>query len=172
MKFNIKYNNKLNEISEFASKNSFETVDKIKINYKILTEDAKKIACYCYKKELTKPTTIYNLIFCVEFYLKYYLLIKSNLNIMRIEQLGHNIDDLINKAKSTSTIDSFDFNDLNNLLNQFKTHKNKCLSLSEYENFRYNKQKKSKDLIFRNYHITQNEKEYIKEVLEWLNLHI
>lgn len=172
MKFNIKYNNQLNEISELASKNSFETVNKIKINYKILTEDAKKIACYCFKEELTKPTTIYNLMFCVELYLKYYLLIKSNLNIMQIEQLGHNIDNLINKAKNTSKLDFFDFNALNNLLSQFKTHKNKCLSLSEYENFRYNKQKKSENLIFRNYQITQNEKEQIKEVLEWLNLHI
>ena len=113
MKFNIKYNNKLNEISELASKTSYETIDKIKRNYKILIEDTYKIAYYCFNEELTKPTTIYNLMFCVELYLKYYLLIQSNLNIIQIEQLGHNIDNLINKVKKTSKMDLFDFYALN-----------------------------------------------------------
>ena len=172
MKFDIKYDEKLSEISETTLSNANNTFNKIKTNYEKLKEDDAKIAHYCFEEELTKPTTIYNLIFCVELHLKYYLLIMSNINMMQIEQLGHNINDLINLSKNSINSDLFDFDTLYHLLNNFKTQKNKKLDISKYENFRYNKQKKSNNLIFRNYKITQKEKENIREVLEWLNLHI
>lgn len=110
--------------------------------------------------------------FCVELNLKYYLLISSNLNIAEIEELGHDINKLINEAKKNMEEDLEDFDDLNNLLGQFKTSKNKTLNFSEYENFKYNKPKRTTNLIFNNYNIDSKEKENIKEVLKWLDLHM
>lgn len=167
---NIK-DNLSNEISNFITNKTNAVNENIKNNYKLIKNDTYKIAKYCFDSKLTKPTTLYNLLFCVEISLKYYLFLYSTLNLTEIEKCGHDMNDLIDEAKKYNYEFSIDIDELEFLLTKFKTKKNKNSNKLAYENFKYNKEKKSNNLIF-GYEFNDIERNSINEVLKWLNLNI
>lgn len=63
------------------------------------------------------------------------------------------------------------FEKLRFLLEKIKDKSNKKVDLSKYYNYKYNKEIGETPLIFEP-EISSNERKNVKEVIEWLNLHI
>ena len=138
-------------------------------NYKYLIKDTFKIIELSLKEGMKKPLIMYNLFFEVELFLKLYLIRFSELKLEDIENKGHNILNLIELANSID--EKMDFEELKYLLESFKTKENTKLIISKYHNFKYNHEKGNETLIF-DFEIDENEKNKIKEVIEWINYYI
>lgn len=143
------------------------TLDNIKENYKLLKEESYILLNALLNLSLSKATTYYNLIFYVEISVKYYLIIKSELSIEKIERYGHDIYRLIETCKQYDA----SFEKLRFLLDKIKDKNNKKVDLSKYYNFKYNKGVGELPLIFES-KISRNERKIVKEVIEWVSLHI
>ncbi len=159
----LKINDLLNSKSE-TNKEAKNTLDKIARNYERIKEDAYKMAIYSLDNS-SKPTIYYNLFYYIEVSCKYYLILNSEIPISDIENLGHKIIKLIDKSNEYG-----DFNDLYFMIERI-VQLNNLDDLSKYYNYRYNKKIDSNDLIF-DFNISENEKNIIKEVIEWIRLHI
>ena len=163
-RFDIK---SLPEIQDIACNNVNKILDNIKDNYKLLKSDAYNLAIASLNYNLTKSTIYYNLLYYVEISIKYYLIVASELNVEEVEKYGHDIYRLIALAKQFN----ISFEKLRFLLDKIKDKSNKKVDLSKYYNYKYNKEIGETALIFE-LEISSNERKNVKEVIEWLNLHI
>ena len=157
----------LPEIGNIVCNNVSKLLDDIKSNYKLLKDDAYKLLIASLNYNLTKSIIYYNLLFYVEISIKYYLIIASELNIEEVEKYGHDIYRLIAIAKQYNA----SFDKLRFLLDKIKDKSNKKVDLSKYYNYKYNKEIGETPLIFEP-ELSSNERKIIKEVIEWLSLHI
>ena len=162
-KFNVTFLPELTE--DFVSSVQTE-VDKLKQNYKFLRRDICQILKIALENDITKPTIYYNLFFLIELSLKYYLLINSDLQINEVERLNHNTEELIEKCRQYENFDEFLF-----LLNKLKRYNDKKIDYSRYQHFKDNKEKGKSSLIFK-LTMKAKERQTVKEVIEWLELHI
>lgn len=163
-RFDIK---SLPEIQDIAWNNVNKILDNIKDNYKLLKCDAYNLVIASLNYNLTKSTIYYNLLYYVEISIKYYLIVVSELNVEEVEKYGHDIYRLIALAKQFNN----SFEKLRFLLDKIKDKSNKKVDLSKYYNYKYNKEIGETQLIFEP-EISSNERKNVKEVIEWLNLHI
>lgn len=163
-RFDIK---SLPEIQDIACNNVNKILDDIKDNYKLLKSDAYTLVIASLNYNLTKSTIYYNLLYYVEISIKYYLIVASELNVEEVEKYGHDIYRLIALAKQFN----ISFEKLRFLLDKIKDKSNKKVDLSKYYNYKYNKVIGKTPLIFEP-EISSNERKNVKEVIEWLNLHI
>ena len=163
-RFDIK---SLPEIQDIACNNVNKILDNIKDNYKLLKSDAYNLVIASLNYNLTKSTIYYNLLYYVEISIKYYLIVASELNVEEVEKYGHDIYRLIALAKQFN----ISFEKLRFLLDKIKDKSNKKVDLSKYYNYKYNKEIGETPLIFEP-EISSNERKNVKEVIEWLNLHI
>ena len=163
-KFDIKL---LPEIQDIACNNVNKILDDIKDNYKLLKCDAYKLLTASLNYNLNKSTIYYNLLYYVEISIKYYLIVASELNVEEVEKYGHDIYRLVAVAKQFNV----SFEKLRFLLDKIKDKSNKKVDLSKYYNYKYNKEIGETPLIFEP-EISSNERKNVKEVIEWLNLHI
>lgn len=163
-KFDIK---SLPEIQDIACNNVNKILDDIKDNYKLLMVDAYKLVIASINYNLTKSTIYYNLLYYVEISIKYYLIVASELNVEDVEKYGHDIYRLVVVAKQFNV----SFEKLRFLLDKIKDKANKKVDLSKYYNYKYNKEIGETPLIFEP-EMSSNERKNVKEVIEWLNLHI
>ena len=163
-KFDVK---SLPEIESIVCNSVNRILDDIKENYKLLKDDAYKLLNASLNYNLTKSTIYYNLLFYVEISIKYYLIVVSELNVEEVEKYGHNIYRLIAACKQYDV----SFEKLRFLLNKIKDKSNKKVDLSKYYNYKYNKEIGETPLIFET-EISSNERKNVKEVIEWLSLHI
>lgn len=163
-KFDIK---SLPEIQDIACNNVNKILDNIKDNYKLLKCNAYNLVIASLNYNLTKSTIYYNLLYYVEISIKYYLIVASELNVEEVEKYGHDIYRLISLAKQFNN----SFEKLRFLLEKIKDKSNKKVDLSKYYNYKYNKGIGETPLIFEP-EISSNERKNVKEVIEWLNLHI
>lgn len=163
-RFDIK---SLPEIQDIACNNVNKILDNIKDNYKLLKCDAYNLVIASLNYNLTKSTIYYNLLYYVEISIKYYLIVASELNVEEVEKYGHDIYRLIALAKQFNN----SFEKLRFLLNKIKDKSNIKVDLSKYYNYKYNKEIGETPLIFEP-EISGNERKNVKEVIEWLNLHI
>lgn len=163
-RFDIK---SLPEIQGIACNNVNKILDNIKDNYKLLKSDAYNLVIVSLNYNLTKSTIYYNLLYCVEISIKYYLIVVSELNVEEVEKYGHDIYRLIALAKQFN----ISFEKLRFLLDKIKDKSNQKVDLSKYYNYKYNKAIGETPLIFES-EISSNERKNVKEVVEWLNLHI
>ena len=159
--------NTLPDIQDITNSSANDILDEIKDNYKMLKDDACKILNVSLNNSLSKPTIYYNLLFYVEISIKYYLLVMSELNVEEVEKYGHDIYRLLAVAKQFNV----SFEKLRFLLDKLKDKSNKKVDLSKYYNYKYNKEIGETPLIFEP-EISSNEKKNVKEVIEWLDLHI
>lgn len=163
-RFDIK---SLPEIQDIACNIVNKILDNIKDNYKLLKCDAYNLVIASLNYNLTKLTIYYNLLYYVEISIKYYLIVASELNVEEVEKYGHDIYRLIALAKQFNN----SFEKLRFLLDKIKDKSNKKVDLSKYYNYKYNKEIGETPLIFEP-EISGNERKNVKEVIEWLNLHI
>lgn len=163
-KFDIK---SLPEIQDIACNNVNKILYNIKDNYKLLKCDAYNLVIASLNYNLTRSTIYYNLLYYVEISIKYYLIVASELNVEEVEKYGHDIYRLISLAKQFNN----SFEKLRFLLEKIKDKSNKKVDLSKYYNYKYNKEIGETPLIFEP-EISSNERKNVKEVIEWLNLHI
>lgn len=163
-KFDIK---SLPKIQDIACNNVNKILDNIKDNYKLLKCDAYNLVIASLNYNLTKSTIYYNLLYYVEISIKYYLIVASELNVEEVEKYGHDIYRLISLAKQFNN----SFEKLRFLLEKIKDKSNKKVDLSKYYNYKYNKEIGETPLIFEP-EMSSNERKNVKEVIEWLNLHI
>lgn len=163
-KFDIK---SLPEIENIACNSVNRILNDIKENYKLLIDDAYKLLNASLNYNLTKSTIYYNLLFYVEISIKYYLIVVSELNVEKVEKYGHNIYRLIAACKQYDVF----FEKLRFLLDKIKDKTNKKVDLSKYYNYKYNKEIGETLLIFES-EISSSERKNVKEVIEWLDLHI
>ncbi len=157
----------LPEIQDITSNCIDNTLDDIKEDYRLLKEESYTLLNYSISSNLSKATTYYNLIFYVEISIKYYLILTSELSIEKIERYGHDIYRLIDVCKQCDN----SFEKLRFLLEKIKDKNNKKVNLSKYYNFKYNKEIGELPLIFE-LKISNYERKIVKEVVEWVNLHI
>lgn len=159
----------LPEINFIDKKNDKKELDSIKESYMIICQDLNNILQILLKSVVNKPLMIYYLLLYVELKLKYYLIINSKLNLELIENYNHDLPRLIETSNQANV--TISFSKLRYLLAKFKTLDGNSLNLCQYSNYKYNHIKRSRKLIF-NYTVTEVERENIKEVILWLNLHI
>lgn len=157
----------LPEIQDIACNNVNKILDNIKDNYKLLKCDAYNLVIASLNYNLTKSTIYYNLLYYVEISIKYYLIVASELNVEEVEKYGHDIYRLIALVKQFNN----SFEKLRFLLDKIKDKSNKKVDLSKYYNYKYNKEIGETPLIFEP-EISSNERKNVKEVIEWLILHI
>ena len=157
----------LPEIQDIACNNVNKILDNIKDNYKLLKCDAYNLVIASLNYNLTKSTIYYNLLYYVEISIKYYLIVASELNVEEVEKYGHDIYRLIALVKQFNN----SFEKLRFLLDKIKDKSNKKVDLSKYYNYKYNKEIGETPLIFEP-EINSNERKNVKEVIEWLILHI
>ena len=139
------------------------TVDEIFNNYRIIAKDSKKTVEQSLEIKISKPLIMYNLMFMIEIYLKFYLLkFKS---IRDVEKLKHNIYNLIEETKN---MEKNDFEELVDLLKRIKNKNNRNVDYNNYYNFKYNHEIEQNDLIF-NYECTEKDILSVKDVIEWMN---
>lgn len=150
----------------FTEKNIESNINNIYMNYEYLIKDTLKIIELSLEEGIRKPLLMYNLFFGVELFLKFYLIRFSKLRLEVIENKGHNIFELI---KLINNIDEKSrFKELEYLLQSFRTKKDTKLEIQKYHNYKYNHEKGKQTLIF-DFEINENEKNRIKEVMEWIN---
>lgn len=133
-------------------------------NYKRVTLDSKILLEDSLEKNISKSLTIYNLLFMIELYLKYYLL--DHISIEEIGGLQHRIYDLIEKTKENEFMG--DFEELIQMLRRFKRRNGQNVDYNRYYDFRYNHRAGQSDLIF-DYELTDREKNIVKDVIKWLD---
>lgn len=163
-RFNIR---SLPEVQDIACNNVNKILDDIKENYKLLKGDAYKLLTASLNYNLTKSTIYYNLLYYVEISIKYYLIVASELNVEDVERYGHDIYRLVAVAKQFNV----SFEKLKFLLDKIKDKSSKKVDLLKYYNYKYNKEIGETPLIFEP-EISRNEIKNVKEVIEWLRLHI
>lgn len=157
----------LPEIQDITSNCIDSTLDDIKENYRRLKEESYTLLNFSISSGLSKATTYYNLIFYVEISVKYYLILTSELSIEKIERCGHDIYRLIAVCMQYDV----SFEKLRFLLDKIKDKSNNKVDLSKYYNFKYNKEIGELPLIFES-KISNYERKMIKDVVEWVSLHI
>ena len=163
-KFDI---SQLPDIQDITGNCVDNTLDNVKKNYRLIKEESYILLNASLNFNLSKAMTYYNLIFYVEISTKYYLIIKSELSIEKIEGYGHDIYRLLAICKKYDV----SFEKLRFLLDKIKDKNNKKVNLSKYYNVKYNKCVGELPLIFES-KISSNEKKIVKEVIEWLSSHI
>lgn len=159
----------LPNISQYISAEARDQANHLKENYKTIKQDALNILCFSINNKLSKPMILYNLLFFVEISFKYYLINSSNLNIDKIENHKHKIFELINSIKKVDN--NINFDKLMYLLKKFKDKDGKSLDFSRYYNYKYNREIGNIALIM-DLEMKQPDIEIVKEVIEWLNLHM
>ena len=116
------------------------------LNYEYLIKDTLSILRFLLTTEIKKPLLIYNLLF---------------------ENKGHDIVELIRLSNSINP----KFTGLGELLNVFKDKNNNCLNFKNYYDYKYN-HKKGKEILILDFDIDENEKDNVKEVIEWIKYHM
>ncbi len=137
------------------------------LNYEYLIKDTLSILRFLLTTEIKKPLLIYNLLFLVELSLKFYLIKYSKITLEEIENKGHDIVELIRLSNSINP----KFTGLGELLNVFKDKNNNCLNFKNYYDYKYN-HKKGKEILILDFDIDENEKDNVKEVIEWIKYHM
>ena len=85
-KFDI---SQLPDIQDITGNCVDNTLDNVKKNYRLIKEESYILLNASLNFNLSKAMTYYNLIFYVEISTKYYLIIKSELSIEKIENLSN-----------------------------------------------------------------------------------
>ncbi len=163
IKFNIESIPQLENPVEEATK---KTLDIIQNNYKQIIEDFIKLIDISIDK-ISKPITLFNLFFIVEIWAKYYLIYKSFMDINHIEGKKHGLKDLFRCLY----IQNFDCSELEEMLKNFKDKDRNCLNIDTYYDFKYNKKRNKEDIIF-DYEYFEDEKERVKDVIEWIGQYL
>ena len=156
-------------IDFFVTKELNSSLIEIINNYKFITINALKQLKLSYDNTLIKPIILYNLFYTIEVYLKYILIKDSSVSLESIEKYGHDISLLISECIKEQVLP--DYEELNFLIIQFKNKNGKSLDISKYTHFRYNRFIGNNSLIFTN-DLSKKDKIKIKDVIEWLDLHI
>ncbi len=164
-----------NKIESLSNKNRSEIIE----NHKVQLNDTLNILNVIKELDLSSATKIYNLLFSVELFLKYFLFIYSKITINDIDKLGHDINKLLahvllqdmeNKNNGLNYYGNINFEKLQDLLSKFKTKKGKQIDLSKYANFKYNRDKGV--IFYFNSEVNNTHKKIIEEVIKWLNSNI
>ena len=161
--FNLNGIPQIDNITEEIAK---DTLIDVKENYKKLICDTIEII-YNSIETISKSLILYNLFFLVEIWLKYYLINISYMELKRVEEMGHAITNLM----TTVYRSGMDIEELNELLNKFRNREGNKLDFNIYHHFRYNRKLNQTDLIFE-YECVDEEKERVKEVVEWIKQYI
>lgn len=163
VKFNIESIPQLENPVEEATK---KTLDIIQNNYKQIIEDFIRLIDISIDK-ISKPITLFNLFFIVEIWAKYYLIYKSFMDINHIEGKKHGLKDLFRCLY----IQNLDCSELEEMLKKFKDKDGNCLNIDTYYDFKYNKKRNKEDIIF-DYEYFEDEKERVKDVIEWIEQYL
>ena len=137
-------------------------------NYSAIEKDSKILLNYCIDNDISAPTTYHNLFFYIEIRLKLKLLFSSSQSIDNLEKYGHAFNEIIKCLKQCTSInfDGFYF-----MLRKIKDKNGNSLDFNKHYNFKYNKKLECNDLIF-DLKLNNKNKEIIKDVIKWLDLHI
>ena len=165
-KFNVK---ELPQVSDFVFEKTNEQTDLIKENYRIIKDNALCILYFSINSNLSKPLTLYNLLFFVEISFKYYLINFSNFDISTIDNHKHRIYDLMESIKKVD--DKINFDKLIYILKKFKNKDCKNLDFNKYYYYKYNREPGNVSLIM-NTKLTQKDIKNIKEVIKWIKLEL
>ena len=101
-------------------------------------------------------------------FLKTKLILETYLSLEEIENYGHDIYRMMYNLSENNNIN---FQGFKYLINKIKSKSDERLDFSKYYNFKYNKEIGNSKLIFDN-QLTKLDLKTIKEVIEWLDLHI
>lgn len=155
----------LPDLPDIVDKKTFQIRNKIIDNYFILETNTIKVLDYCINNGIMKSLIFYNLFYYVEICLKLKLALDCLLSLEDIENLGHNIYEMMNK------ISEINFIGFKYILRRLKDKNNQNLNFSKYSDFRYNKSIGTDYLIFDN-KFTDNDEKYVRDVIEWLDSHM
>ena len=165
-KFNVK---ELPQVSDFIFEKANEQAYLIKENYKIIKDNALCILYFSINSNLSKPLTLYNLLFFVEISFKYYLINFSNFDISTIDSYKHRISALMDSIKKTD--DRINIDKLDYILKKFKNKNGKHLDPNQYYHYKYNRESNNVSLIMDTT-LTQEDIKNIKEVIKWIKLEL
>jgi len=163
--FELEY---LPDISDTISEKTKQIRQEIIDNYIYLKDNSLYILNCCTNNLIIKPLTFFNLFFYIEIFLKTKLILETYLSLEEIENYGHDIYRMIHYLSENNNIN---FQGFKYLINKIKSKNDDRLDFSKYYNFKYNKEIGNNKLIFNN-QLTKLDLKTIKDVIEWLDLHI
>ena len=134
-------------------------------NYKYLIKDTIKTIEFCLSHGINKPLTLFYLFFCIELFLKFYLIKNTSYSLKEIAHKGHSFQSLFNEINCIDKSNNME--ELEFLIRGFKDKHNNNIDINQYANFKYNHLKKEEKIIF-DYEIKQREKKKIEEVMKWI----
>lgn len=137
-------------------------------NYSEIEKATRKILNYCIENDICTPTAYHNLFFYIEICLKLKLLFSSNLPINKLEKFRHTFLEITNYLQQKTSIN---FDGFYHILRKIKNKNGKSIDYNKHHNFKYNKELGCDDLIF-NLKLNDEDKNIIREVIKWLDLHI
>lgn len=89
------------------------------------------------------------------------------MDLNKVEEMGHAITNLMKTVYESG----LDIEELNGLLDKFRSKDGNKLDFNIYHHFRYNRRMNQRDLIFE-FECIEKEKEKVKEVVEWIKQYI
>lgn len=137
-------------------------------NYSEIEKASKNVLNYCIDNDISTPIAYHNLFFYIEIRLKLKLLFPSSQSIDDLEKFGHNFNEIVKHLKQCTSInfDGFYF-----ILRKIKDKDGNIIDFNKHHHLKYNKELGCNNLIF-DLKLSNKNKEIIKEVIKWLDLHI
>lgn len=158
----------LPDISDTISEKTKQIRQEIIDNYIYLKDNSLSVLNCCANNLIIKPLTFFNLFFYIEMFLKTKLILETYLSLEEVENYGHDIYRMMYYLSENNNIN---FQGFKYLINKIKSKSDERLDFAKYYNFKYNKEIGNSKLIF-NTQLTKLDLKTIKEVIEWLDLHI
>lgn len=137
-------------------------------NYSEIEKASKTILNYCIDNDISTPIAYHNLFFYIEIRLKLKLLFSSSQSIDELEKFGHNFNEIIKVLKQCTSIN---FGGFYFILRKIKDKNGNSIDFNKHHHLKYNKKLGCNNLIF-DLKLSNKNKEIIREVIEWLDLHI